>query len=153
MELAQLFKPVLEANGVNPADFSDEYIAHAVGLVQGRINFVKDLWEQAKFFFVAPTEYDPKAVKKRWSPETPQSLNELIEVMDGVADFGGAETEPAVLAHINEHGYHLGNVMNAFRLTLVGECKGPHIFDITKLLGKEETFRRMRKGIEEIKAE
>ena len=153
MELAQLFKPVLEANGVNPADFSDEYIAQAVGLVKGRINFVKDLWEQAKFFFVAPTEYDPKAVKKRWSPETPQYLNELIEVMDGVADFGGAETEPAVLAHINEHGYHLGNVMNAFRLTLVGECKGPHIFDITKLLGKEETFRRMRKGIEEIKAE
>ena len=153
MELAQLFKPVLEANGVNPADFSDEYIAQAVGLVKGRINFVKDLWEQAKFFFVAPTEYDPKAVKKRWSPETPQYLNELIEVMDGVADFGSAETEPAVLAHINEHGYHLGNVMNAFRLTLVGECKGPHIFDITKLLGKEETFRRMRKGIEEIKAE
>ena len=58
--LAQLFKPVLEAHGVNPADFSDEYIAAVVGLVKSRINFVGDLWDHARFFFAAPTEYDPK---------------------------------------------------------------------------------------------
>ena len=45
----------------------------------------------------------------------------------------------------------MGYVMNAFRLTVVGECKGPHMFDITELLGKEETIRRIRRGIENIK--
>ncbi len=149
-ELGKLFKPVLEANGVDVSKYSDEYIAQVAGLVKGRINFVKDLWDQAKFFFVAPEEYDPKAIKKRWTPDTPAQLEELIAVMDAVPDFGGAETEPAVLAYIADKGYHLGNLMNAFRLTVVGECKGPHMFDITRLLGKEETFRRIRLGCERI---
>ncbi len=146
--LAELFKPVLAENGV--AGFSDEYITRAVSMVKGRANFVKDLWEQSRFFFVAPTEYDPKAVKKRWSEETPRIMAELIEVLDNMDDFSSAVAEPVVLDWIAEKGYHLGNVMNAFRLTVVGECKGPHMFDITELLGKEETVRRIKLGIERI---
>ncbi len=56
-----------------------------------------------------------------------------------------------VLKWVEDNGYHLGNVMNAWRLTLVGECKGPHIFDITELLGLDETVRRMERGMAEIK--
>lgn len=146
--LAELFKPILKANGVE--GYSDEYITRAVSMVKGRINFVKDLWEQARFFFVEPTEYDPKAVKKRWSEETPRLMNELINVLNGLTDFSSAATEPVVLGWITDNGYHMGNVMNAFRLTVVGECKGPHMFDITELMGKEETVRRVRLGIERI---
>lgn len=148
-QLAELFKPVLKENGVE--GFSDEYIARVVSLVKGRINFVKDLWEQSKFFFEAPTEYDAKAVSKRWKEDTPQLMNELIEVLNGIDDFSCASAEPIVLGWITDKGYHMGNVMNAFRLTVVGECKGPHMFDITELLGKEETMRRVSLGVERIK--
>lgn len=151
-ELAQMFKPVLEANGVDPNAFDDEYIARAVGLVKGRINFVSDLWEQSRFFFVEPTSYDEKAVRKRWSEDMPRIMGELIEVLKGLDDFSSAAAEPVVLAWIADKGYHLGNVMNAFRLTVVGECKGPHMFDITELLGCEETVRRINNGIDRIKA-
>lgn len=151
--LAELFKPVLETNGVNVTDFSDEYIASAVGMVKGRINFVKDLWEHARFFFVAPTEYDAKAVKKRWSAEMPEIMSQLIEVLKGIEDFTSVPSEQIVLKWIEEKGYHLGNVMNAFRLTVVGECKGPHMFDITELMGKDETISRINRGIENIKTE
>ena len=149
--LAELFKPILEENGVNPVDFSDNYIARAVGMVKGRINFVRDLWEQARFFFVAPVEYDAKAVKKRWSDEMPAIMAQLIDVLSGMDDFSSPVAEPIVLKWIEEQGYHLGNVMNAFRLTVVGECKGPHMFDITELMGKDETVARIRRGIENIK--
>lgn len=149
--LAGLFKPVLAANGVNPADFSDEYIAKAVGMVKGRIYFVKDLWDQAKFFFTAPEAYNPKDVKKRWNEDTPRIMGELVEVLSGIADFSSKAAEPVVLDWIASKGYHLGNVMNAFRLTVVGECKGPHMFDITELLGKDETIKRIDKGVESIK--
>ena len=149
--LASLFKPVLAANGVNPADFTDEYIAKAVGLVKGRIYFVKDLWDQAKFFFVAPETYNPKDVKKRWNEDTPRIMGELVELLRGMDDFSSKAAEPVVLDWIASKGYHLGNVMNAFRLTVVGECKGPHMFDITELLGKDETIRRINKGVEAIK--
>lgn len=148
-QLAELFKPILKEQGVE--GFDDEYITRAVSMVKGRINFVKDLWEQAKFFFVEPTEYDAKAVKKRWSEDTPRLMNELIDVLNRLDDFSSAAAEPIVLGWITDNGYHMGNVMNAFRLTIVGECKGPHMFDITELMGKEETVRRVRLGIERIK--
>ena len=150
MDLAQMFKPVMKANGADPAAWSDEYIARAVGLVKGRINFVDDLWAQSKFFFVEPTEYEEKAVRKRWNEDMPRIMGELIEVLEGLEDFSAAAAEPVVLGWIADKGYHLGNVMNAFRLTVVGECKGPHMFDITELLGRDETIRRIRLGIDRL---
>ena len=150
-KLAQLFKPVLEANGVKPEDFGDEFITRTVSLVKGRVSFVSELWDQGKFFYVAPTAYAEKDIKKRWSTEMPAIMEELVAVLEGIADFTSKPSEDIVLAWIAAKGYHLGNVMNAFRLTVVGGCKGPHMFDITELIGKEETIARIRRGIAEIK--
>ena len=152
-ELAELFKPVLRRHGVDPEAFGDEYIARAVALVKGRVNFTEELWDQANYFFAAPTEYSAKDVRKRWSAETPELMRTLAGMLEGAEDFAGAALEPMVMDWIKENGLHMGNVMNAFRLCLVGECRGPHIFEITDLIGREETLRRLRAGIERIKAE
>lgn len=151
--LLELFKPVLKANGVEPADFSDEYIIRAIDMVKGRANFVNDLWDQAKFFFVAPTEYAEKDIRKRWKEDTPERMRELIEHLEALSDFSSAAAEPPIIAWIESNGYHLGNVMNAFRLAVVGECKGPHMFDITELLGKEKTVARINRAIDHIPAQ
>ena len=150
--LAQLYKPVLREHGVDPEAWSDEYITRVVALVKGRINFVSDLWDQSKFFFVEPETYEEKSVRKRWNADMPAIMKELIDVLEGLDDFSSAAAEPVVLGWIADKGYHLGNVMNAFRLTVVGECKGPHMFDITELLGREETVRRIRLGIDRLPA-
>ena len=146
-ELAELFKPVLEAHGVAVQNYSDAYLAKVVSLVKGRVNFVKELWDQARFFFVAPDTYAEKDVKKRWNADTPRIMNELMDVLRGIEDFSSKPSEDIVIGWITEKGYHMGNVMNAFRLAVVGECKGPHMFDITELLGKEETLDRIEKAI------
>ena len=152
-ELAELYKPILIEKGVNLVDYSDEYIAKAVGMVKSRINFVRDLWEQTDFFFTRPTSYDPKAVKKRWSEDMPRIMGELVELLEVQPDFTSQVLEPIVLGWIADNGYHLGNVMNAFRLTVVGRCTGPHMFDITELMGKDESVARIKLGIENIHAE
>ena len=149
-ELAQLFKPVIKEHGFEPETYSDEYLTRVVSLVKGRANFVGDIWEQSKFFFATPEEYDEKSVRKRWNAETPQLMNELIEVISGIEDFSCAKAEEIVIGWITEKGYNMGAVMNAFRLTVVGECKGPHMFDITELIGREETIARIRLGIERL---
>lgn len=147
--LAQMFRPLL-AEHVDAAPFADDYIAAAVGTVKNRISFINDLWTNAYFYFKAPTEYAPKDVKKRWKPETPQLMTELISLLSQ-QDFDDATaTEAAVMEWIKENGYHMGNVMNAFRLTVVGKCMGPHMFEITRLLGKDETIARIRRGIDSI---
>lgn len=148
-DLAKLYMPILSEHGHADADAA--YVARVVALVKGRINFVRDLWEQSRFFFEAPTTYAEKDVRKRWKEGMAQLMEQLIGVLEGISDFTSAPSEEIVLKWITDNGYHMGNVMNAFRLTVVGECKGPHMFDITELLGKEETIRRIRRGIENIK--
>lgn len=150
-DLVALFKNVMTKNGVSPEDFSDEYIAQAIDMVKGRANFVSDIWEQSKFFFVAPAEYSAKDIRKRWSEDTPRLMGELTEVLSSLTDFSSQATEPVVLGWITDNGYHIGNVMNAFRLAVVGECKGPHMFDITELIGRDETISRIAKAVEAIK--
>ena len=149
-KLAELFKPVLVEKGIDVAKYSDEFLTKVVSLVKGRISFVKDLWEQSAFFFVAPTEFAEKDVKKRWKEDTASLLSELITVIEGIEDFSSKPAEEVVIGWITEKGYHMGKEMNAFRLTVVGECKGPHMFDITELIGKDETIARIKAGIEKL---
>ncbi len=151
-KLVELFKAGYGCQGVDPAAFSDEYIAAAIELVKERVNFPAELWDHARFFFVEPETYDPKAVKKRWSADTPAIMEELIEQLHKLpATLPADQAEPAILGWIADKGYHLGNVMNAFRLAVVGECKGPHMFAITALMGLDATERRIRRAIAEIK--
>ena len=147
-ELAAMFMPVLKENGV---EASAEKVEAVVGLMKERVNFVKELWGQSSFFFVAPEQYDEKTAKKRWKAESPEQMTELSEVLAGIEDFSAENTETIVKEWIAAKEYHLGNVMNAFRLAIVGESKGPHMFDITTLIGKEETIARLKNAVATIK--
>lgn len=144
-EVANLFAPIVANNGV---DETMERITQVVAMMKDRVNFVKELWPLCSFFFIAPTEYDEKTVKKRWKADSAKVMGELADVLEAIDDFSVEGQEPVVMKWVEEKGYKLGDVMNAFRLTLVGIGKGPGMFDISAFLGKEETLKRMRKAIE-----
>lgn len=144
-ELADIFMPILEEKGIS--GFSREYVAKALGMVKGRANLIGDLWDQADFFFKAPETYAEKDVRKRWSEDTPRIMEELIGILEGIDDMTSANAEKTVLGWIEFKGYHLGNVMNAFRLAVVGACRGPHMFDITELMPRQEVIDRIKRAI------
>ncbi len=144
-EIAQLFAPIVANNGV---EATMEQVTQVVHMMKDRVSFVKELWELCSFFFIAPTSYDEKTVKKRWKEYSAQQMSELAEVLEGIEDFSIEGQEPIVLKWVEDKGYKLGDIMNAFRLTLVGIGKGPGMFDISAFLGKEETLKRMHKAIE-----
>ncbi|MGN0220860.1 MAG: glutamate--tRNA ligase [Prevotella sp.] len=143
-EIAVLFAPEVEAHGVHE---SMERITQVVAMMKDRVTFVRELWPLCSFFFEAPAEYDEKTRKKRWKEDSAAQLTELIQVLQGIEDFSVANQEQVVEQWIETQGYKLGNIMNAWRLTLVGEGKGPGMFDISAFLGKEETIRRMQRAI------
>ena len=147
-EIAQLFAPIVANNGVEE---SMERITKVVSMMKDRVNFVKELWDLCSFFFIAPTEYDEKTVKKRWKADSALVMSELATVLEGIDDFTVEGQEPVVLAWVEEKGYKLGDVMNAFRLALVGIGKGPGMFDISAFLGKEETLKRIERAVEILK--
>ena len=146
-EMAQLFAPIVANNGV---DESLERVTKVVAMMKDRVNFVNELWDLCSFFFIPPTSYDEKTVKKRWKEDSAKVMSELADVLSNLSDFSIEGQEPVVLKWVEEKGYKLGDVMNAFRLALVGEGKGPGMFDISAFLGKEETLRRLRRAIDEL---
>jgi len=147
-EIAGLFAPIVANNGVEE---SMERVTEVVRMMKDRVSFVKELWPLCSFFFIAPTSYDEKTRKKRWKDYSPQQMTELYDLLNGLEDFSMEAQETAVSAWITEKEYKLGDVMNAFRLCLVGEGKGPGMYDISAFLGKEETLARLKRAIEVLK--
>ena len=144
-EVADLFQHILVEKGIIE---DSQKVTRIVSLVKERANFITDLWEQSSFFFQAPAAYDEKTVQKRWKADSPAQMLELADVLAGIDDYSPEHTEEVVKAWIESKGYGLGAVMNAFRLSVVGAAKGPHMFDITAILGKEETIARLKRAVE-----
>ena len=154
-EIAQLFFPTVKEHC---PDETLERVTKVCEMMKDRVSFVKELWPLCSFFFEAPTAYDEKTAKKRWKKVegsdpsegvgSAQQLTELIGVLEGIDDFSLENQEQIVHAWIEQKEYKLGNIMNAWRLALVGEGKGPGMFDISAFLGKEETIARTKRAIE-----
>ena len=147
-EIATLFAPIVANNGV---DVPMERVIKVVEMMKDRVSFVKELWPLCSFFFISPIEYDEKTVKKRWKEYSAQQMSELADVLRGIDDFTVEGQEPIVMKWVEEKQYKLGDVMNAFRLALVGIGKGPGMFDISAFLGKDETLKRLNRAIEILK--
>ncbi len=144
-ELAPDFDRILRQNGI---EAPMERVTAVVGMMKSRVNFIKELWPLCKFFFVAPESYDEKTTRKRWKENSHTQLSELCNFLEQLDDFSLENQEAQVMKWIEEKEYRTGDIMNAWRLALVGEGKGPHMFDISAFLGKEETLRRTRRAIE-----
>ena len=151
-QLAEEFRPILvEKIGEKEAKkFSPELVAHIIGLMKERVSFVSELWEQCNFFFVAPEEYDEKSLKKRWKEDSPKHMKELLAVLKAQKDWSADALDATVLPWIEQNEYGLGIVMNAFRICLVGAARGPHIWAITDVLGKDEVLRRVETALKKL---
>ncbi|MGN0091985.1 MAG: glutamate--tRNA ligase [Alistipes sp.] len=139
-ELAALFQPALKEHGI---EVGDEVAGRVAGIMKERATFISDLWDLTSYFFIAPTEYEEKQLKKYWKGENPARLAALREVLAEIDDFSLENTERIVHGWIEQHEYPMGQIMNSLRLALVGAGKGPGMYDVTSFLGKEETLRRI----------
>jgi len=146
-ELADLYQNINKEKGLN---FENDFVTKIVGLIKERANFVADFWNHSNFFFQAPTEYDAKMVKKQWKENTPTQMKKLSCVLKNIEPFISENTEKTVKNWITETGFGMGKIMAPFRLAIVGAGKGPHLFDIIELIGKDETIKRIERAVETI---
>ena len=142
-ELADLVDEMLKAEQIV---FDRKKTEKICSLMKERYNFVADLYADCRFFFVTPTEFNEKDTKKYWKEDTPALMRELLEILKSIDDYSFANTEKIISAWITEKGLGFGKVMNPFRVAIIG-AKGPHMFDVIEIIGKEETIRRMEKAL------
>ncbi len=125
-------------------------IKKIVSLLKERATFVADIWEQGSFFFEAPKTYDPKASEKAFKPETPDLLKNVISLLQELEDFSSENISEKIKGWITSENIGFGKVMMPLRLALVGEMKGPDVFDIASILGKKETLHRIENALKKI---
>lgn len=134
---------------INLQGFDDNKLLKIISLMKERATFVKDIYNDGKFFFEAPTSYDEKASKKAWSEETSANLYEFAAVLN-TTDFNSENLKQAIHDFAEQKSLGMGKVMMPLRLSLVGELKGPDVPDIMEILGKEETVARITNAVNNI---
>ena len=145
--MADLFSVDLANKQISGYAQKDNYVEEVVALIKERANFVSDFWELSNYFFESPTNFDEKAVRKQWKEDTPQIMNELVAVLASIEDFSSENVETLVKEWIGKQELSFGKVMPPLRLVIVGAMKGPHLFDILGMIGKEESISRIKKAI------
>ena len=139
-EVAELFRKDLDVRGI---DYSKFDIVRICELMKERISFIHEMWDETRFFFETPTQFDEKFKKKACKEDTAEVLKELVNILDKCPDFKPETTEGAVKAWIEGNEWGFGKVMSPFRLAIVGEGKGPSVFDMIEVIGKVETLKRI----------
>ena len=143
-ELALLFSVILKNKKIKS---SEGYVEKVVSLIKERAVFVKDFWSLSCYFFKTPEDYNEKASKKQWKEGTSALMNELIKVLTSIDDFSSKTIEETVKSWITSKEIGFGKIMQPLRLAIVGEMKGPHLFDIIDMIGKDEAVLRIKKII------
>ena len=143
-ELTNLYLPILSEKGITK---DKVFVQKVVASIKERAIFVADFWELSNFFFEAPTTFDEKASKKNWKEDTSEIMHQLIAVISTIEDFSSVNTEKEIKEWITAKEIGFGKVMQPLRLSLVGALKGPHLFDIIEMIGKEETIKRIENAI------
>jgi glutamyl-tRNA synthetase len=145
-ELAKQFLPIVVEQTGKIETIEINKLTKIVSLIKERAHFVNEFWGLSNFFFEEPTAYDEKA-SKNWKEETPQLMKNLIEVLNEIDDFTSNTIETLVKEWMTKNEIGMGKIMQPFRLSLVGALKGPHLFDIVEIIGKEETIKRIQKAV------
>lgn len=143
-KLAELFQPIVAAKGI---DVQEDYLEKVVSLIKERATFVNNFWDLSDYFFVAPSSYPEKATKKQWKEGTADIMTELLSILEPIDNFSSANVETIVKQWITDKELSFGKVMPPLRLVVVGDMKGPHIFDILEMIGKEQTIARIKTAI------
>ena len=146
-QFAEYLKPQLAEHGVSA---SDEYVEQVCAMMKNRINFPSELWETTSYFFEAPTEYNPADLKKRWKAGMTTHMNKILEILDTVPFEHDALHKAILDDYIVANQFNIGQIMNSFRIALIGKTVGPDLLTFVMVIGKDETVKRLKKAVETI---
>lgn len=143
----ELIAILKERNRVIDPALADKICA----VMKGRISFVKDIWNDSRFFFERPATYDENIVKKRWSKDAANVLTLFKEELGKYTHIDAATARSVMHEILERAGVKMGVAMNALRLTLTGSGAGPDLMDIVEILGPQETTERIEIALTTLK--
>ena len=121
-------------------------------MVKTRIEILPEIREHIDFFEALP-EYDTAMYankKMKTSSETSLSLlREVLPILEAQEDYNNDALYERLSAYVSEKGYKTGFVMWPIRTAVSGKQMTPAgATEIMEILGKDESLKRIRKGIQ-----
>lgn len=145
---SELNRFLLNKDGLN---INKVKLSRIVRITKERTTFIKDFELQTKYFYIAPKNFDPIVIKKRWKEGMNDHIAAIKQLMSAEENFTATVLETKVKSFIEEKELNMGQIMNSLRLCLVGSSMGPSLMEIAEIIGKEETLLRLQNGIDKIR--
>ncbi len=142
--LAEWVRPILKQHGHQP---EASWLERFCRLFKERVSLYPDFWEQGYYLLEPVRAYDQKTLRKKWKPERLPLFLELAGELEQQEPFEAASIEQTVKAFAERHELKAGEVFPILRIALTGTTRGPGIFDIMELLGKEEAVQRLKTAL------
>jgi Glutamyl- and glutaminyl-tRNA synthetases len=136
---------IFRSNGYECKD--EKKLSHIIELIKDRCILLTDFWEQAQFFFVRPTGIDTASILAKWNENKNLFFNELIRTYSLINLWNQTNIEITFKEIASVNQLKPAELMLPFRIMLVGGKYGPGVFDISAVLGKEETIERIEHGL------
>lgn len=142
--LLPVLRDMLEDHGMQENDF---HLLRIIDLIKERCTLLPELWDNSKFFFEAPEQFDVESVNKKWSEDKKQFFSVLPDMLEAIDPFTTENLENSFKSFAEERGIKAGGLLLPLRVMLVGGKYGPPVFDIASMLGKKETIARIQKAL------
>jgi len=134
-------RKIFEEKGISISD--DNKLSQVMESVKDRCTLLPDFYEQGKFFFEAPTKWDLDAVKPKWNEVKTLFFRDFSSKLQSITNWNTSAIENDFKVMAIEKNIKAGELQLPFRIMLVGEKKGPPVFEIAGILGADETMRRI----------
>ncbi|MBR4277829.1 MAG: glutamate--tRNA ligase [Lachnospiraceae bacterium] len=148
----EMAKPYLDKS--LPADYDEAKRRKVAGMVKTRIEVFPDIDSHIDFLRELP-EYDIEMYTHKKMKTDAQSslsvLKDVLPILEEATDYSNDALYAKLLEYVTEKGYKNGYVMWPIRTALSGKQMTPAgATEILELLGKEESLKRIKKGIEKL---
>lgn len=119
-----------------------------VKLMKERVTFTKEISSEVPYIFSEVSTYDQEIATKKWDDMAKNAMPEIVNILDKIETFESQNIHDALFAGLEEKGIKPGKVMQALRLAVTGEGKGPDLMLTLEILGKQKSIMRINKALE-----
>ncbi len=150
-EILSMLKEEINHSSFNLNNYTDDYLLKVITAMKERVSFIREYLTKSPYFFEAPVEYDRSSIEKNWKEETALQMDKLNDAFTLINNPTKEEFEIVLTKIAGELNIGKGKLIHPLRLAVSGMSSGPGVFDILSIIGKDETLKRIKTAINNIK--
>lgn len=144
-KLLPIVKDILANNDIHR---QDAFLVKYINLMKERVALFPEFYSKSKYVFTKIEEYEEKIIRKKWKGENIQHYKNLVDLTSDIEEWTLDNLRDSIKEYVTDNKLGFGNVLPFLRIASTGTTKGPDVFEMMDLLGKELVVKRMKNSID-----